>query len=131
MAEGPSAFLANNLLDALGNADAYSAAGVFMKLHVGAPGAAGTANPATETVRKAVSFGPAAGGVMSNDAAIQWVGLPTADPEDFTHYTLWDDVDEGEGNFLQSGTITANAVSDGDTFTIPIGDLDLTMPIAS
>jgi hypothetical protein len=42
---------------------------------------------------------------------------------------LWDD--ETAGNFVGSGTMTANAYTAGDTLTIPIGDLDLTIPIAS
>jgi hypothetical protein len=35
------------------------------------------------------------------------------------------------GTFGGSGTITANAVSSGDTFTIPSGSLTLTLPVAS
>jgi hypothetical protein len=44
MATGLSAYLANKFLDAVGNATAYSASNVYVKLHIGDPGAAGTAN---------------------------------------------------------------------------------------
>ena len=62
MATGLSSYLANKFLDAVGNATAYSAANVFVKLHIGDPGADGTGNPATETTRQSVSFGAATGG---------------------------------------------------------------------
>lgn len=129
MAVGISQTLANELLDAIGNNGSYAVAQAYAKLHTGDPGAAGTSNAATETTRKAISFGAAASGVMSNDAAIEWTNLPTGDPDDYTHISIWDHV--SAGNFLWSGAVTANAVSDGDTFTIPIGELDLTFGLAS
>jgi hypothetical protein len=35
------------------------------------------------------------------------------------------------GTFGGSGTITANGVTAGDTFTIPSGSLTLTLPVAT
>jgi hypothetical protein len=127
MAEGFSSAIATAILDAIGNATAYSETEIWIKLHTGAPGSAGTANAATETTRKQVSFGAAAAAAMANDTAISWTTI--AGSEDATHVTLWDD--ETAGNFVGSGTMTANAYTAGDTLTIPIGDLDLTIPIAS
>lgn len=127
MTVGMSTYLANAWLDALGNASSFSVASVYIKLHVGDPGAAGTANPATETTRKAVSFGAAASGAISNDTDIVWTSISGS--EDATHFSLWDN--STAGNFLGSGTITANAYTAGDTYTIPAGDLDLGLTVAA
>jgi hypothetical protein len=122
MALGISSTTATSVLNALGNNTSFAVAQLYCKLHVGDPGAAGTSNPAGNTTRQSVSFGTAASAAMSNDTAITWTSVSTS--EDYTHYSLWDS--STAGNFHQSGTITANAVTAGDTFTIPIGDLDLT-----
>lgn len=128
MAEGLSAAHANELLDALLNSDAYDGpTNIYAKLHVGAPGAAGTSNPASNTTRQEITFGAAASGAISNDNAPSWTNVPAS--EDYTHISLWDN--PTAGNFMLSGTITANAVTAGDTFTLPIGDVDITITIAS
>jgi hypothetical protein len=45
--------------------------------------------------------------------------------ETYSHVSLWDD--EAAGNFLGRDDLSATAaVTAGDTFRIPIGDLDLT-----
>lgn len=129
MTTGLSAYAAAQLLDAMYNADAFSVASPHIKLHVGDPGAAGTSNAAVETTRKPVSFSAAASGAITNDAALTWTNV--AGSEDYTHFSLWDSVGPAGGNFLQSGTIVAAAVVAGDTFTIAIGDLDLTVPVAA
>jgi hypothetical protein len=49
--------------------------------------------------------------------------------EDYTHYTAW--TASSAGTFLFSGTVTANAVTAGDTFTVAAGDLDLALTVAS
>lgn len=121
---GLSDYAEPKILDVLFNNTAFGAvANVYMKLHIGDPGDAGTSNAATETTRKEVTFGAASGGTISNDAQIQWTSV--AGSEDYTHFSLWDHV--SAGNCLFTGTITANAVTAGDTFTIAVGDLDLTI----
>lgn len=127
MAAGISDYLANELLDAVGNNGAFSVATVYVQLHVGDPSSNGTANPATETTRKAASFGAATGGVLTSDAAVSWTNI--AGSEDATFFTAWDA--DTAGNFLFSGTITANAYSAGDTFTIPSGSLTVSLTLAS
>lgn len=127
MATGWAPGIAEDILDALGNAGSFTISEVWIKLHVGDPGAAGTSNAATETTRKQASFGAASGGAMANDAALTWTAV--AGSEDFTHFSAW--TASSAGTFLFSGTITANAVTAGDTFTIPTGDLDLTLSVAS
>ena len=121
MAEGLSTTAANALLSAL------AATYTWAQLHVGAPGVNGTANVAVETDRIQVTWGSPLGGVMSNTNVLTWLGV--AGTEDYTNVTLWTAVTLG--TFGMSGSITANAVTTGDTFMIPVGELDAAFPIAS
>lgn len=127
MAEGLASGTANSILNALGNATAYSVTQLYAKLHTAAPGAAGTANAATETTRKPVSFGAAAAGSMANDAAVTWTNI--AGSQDATHVTLWDD--PTAGNFVASGVITAPAYVAGNTYNVAIGALTISFTVAS
>ena len=127
MATGLAAATANSFLDALCNATSYSVAEVWIKLHTGDPGASGTSNAATETTRKQALFSAAASGAITSDGALSWTNV--AGTEDFTHYSAW--TASTAGTFLFSGTVTANAVVAGDTFTVAAGDLDLSLGIAS
>lgn len=127
MATGLSNYLANKFLDAVGNATNYSAANVYVKLHIGDPGANGTTNPATETNRKLVSFSAASSGGLTSDADVSWSNI--AGSEDATFFTVWDNLTAG--NFLFSGTVAGNAYTAGDTFTIPSGSLTVSLTLAS
>lgn len=130
MAVGLAPAVANALLDALANGTNYTAPTArHIQFHVGDPGAAGTANVATETDRVDISasFPSAASGLVSNDVAISITNV--AGSEDFTYYSVW--TATSAGSFLWSGVITANAVTAGDTFTIPVGDLDLSFNVAA
>ena len=127
MPTGLSNYLAHKCLDAVGNATAYSAANVYVKLHIGDPGANGTANAATETTRKSVSFSAASTGGLTSDADLSWVNI--AGSEDATFFTVWDNL--SAGNFLFSGTVAGNAYTAGDTFTIPSGSLTVSLTLAS
>lgn len=127
MATGLSAYLANKFLDAVGNGTAYSAANVYIKLHTGDPGANGTANAATETTRKEVTFASASAGAIASDAAVTWTNI--AGSEDANYFTAWDNL--SAGNFLFSGSITGNAYIAGDTYTIPSGSLTASLTVAS
>jgi hypothetical protein len=127
MAHGLSAYLCNSWLDALANNTSYAVAQVYIKLHTGDPGAAGTANAATETTRKAASFGVAVAGAINSDADISWTNI--AGSQDANHFTAWDNLTAG--NFLFSGTITANPYTAGDTYTISSGNLSASLTVAS
>ena len=127
MATGISSYLANAWLNALGNATSFSVTTAYVKLHVGDPGSAGTSNAATETTRKAASFGSATAGGLSSDAAITWTNI--AGSEDATYFTVWDSLTAG--NFLFSGTITGNPYTAGDTYTIASGALTVSLTVAS
>lgn len=121
MATGFSTAGANTHLDNEGTAYPW------VKLHVGSPGAAGTTNAAVETNRKQATWGSASSASKTTTADLVWTSV--AGTEQYTHFSLWSA--STAGNFGGSGTITANAVTAGDTFTIPTGSLTLTLPVAS
>jgi hypothetical protein len=127
MATGISSYLANAWLNALGNATSFSVTTPYVKLHVGDPGATGTSNAATETTRKSVSFAAASNGALASDADVSWTNI--AGSQDATHFTAWDN--ETAGNFLFSGTITGNAYTAGDTYTISSAGLTVSLTVAS
>jgi hypothetical protein len=120
MAEGIGAAAANANLDS--NWTTYS----WVKLHIGAT-AAGTANPATETTRKQVTGAAASGGSKASNVALTWTSV--AGSEDYTHFSVW--TASTAGTFGWSGTITANPVTAGDTFTIASGSLTSSFTVAS
>lgn len=116
----------NKMLDAITGRGNYTAsAAVYVKLHTGDPGSAGTSNAATETTRQAATFGSAAAsGAISNTAAIEWTNVSTT--ETYSHISLWSA--ETDGTFLGSDDLSSSAaVTAGDTFRIAISDLDLTV----
>lgn len=129
MTVGLAAATANAILDALARSVAWTdPVAVYIKLHVGDPGASAASNAATNTTRQQATFGAgAASGAISNTVAVTWTNVSGS--EDYTHYSAWDAA--AAGNFLFSGLVTANAVTAGDTFTIPIGDIDLTITTAA
>jgi hypothetical protein len=122
-------------LNALCNATNTSnlAVAFYAKLHIGIPGAAGTANAAGETTRKSVSFGaPAAatnGRKCDTDASTDWTNVSTA--ETISHLSFWDA--STAGNFLGSAALTASkTLAVGDNFSIPSGSGTITItPIAA
>jgi hypothetical protein len=115
----------NAMLDAFARNVSYANAAVWVKLHLGDPGAAGTTNAAAETTRKQATFGDAAAsGAITNTAAVEWTNVSTT--ETYTHVSLW--TASSAGTFLGSDDLSSSAaVTAGDTFRIPVGDLDLTL----
>jgi hypothetical protein len=115
----------NKILDALCRNVSYANAAVWVKLHLGDPGAAGTSNAAANTTRQQGTFGSAAAsGAISNTAAIEWTSVPNT--ETYSHISLWSA--SSGGTFLGSDDLSSTApVTAGDTFRIPVGDLDVTV----
>jgi uncharacterized membrane protein YgdD (TMEM256/DUF423 family) len=119
---------ANGMLDALCRNVSYTNAAVWIKWHVGDPGAAGTANAAGETTRQQATFGTGAGsGTIANTVALLWTAVSTS--EDYTHFSAW--TASTAGTFLFSGTVTANAVGAGDDLSVAIGALTVPFTIAA
>ena len=94
---------------------------VWVQLHTGDPGATGT-QTAGETNRKQATFGtPASGGAISNTVAIEWTDVSSS--ETYTYISLWSA--STAGTYLGKDDITSATVTAGDTFRIPVSDLDL------
>jgi hypothetical protein len=130
MAVGLAAAQAEGILNAIGNATNYTAPTAFwIKMHIGDPGAAGTSNPAVNTTRKQVSFGAATGGAIANDTAVTWTTGEVTTTEDYTHWTGW--TASAAGTFIGSGTVTAPSAVAGQEYILAIGDVDLTLTVAT
>lgn len=116
----------NKMLDALVGRTTYTAqAAYYVKLHLGDPGAAGTSNPAGETTRQAPTFGSAASaGAIANTANTDWTSYSTG--ETVTHISTW--TASSGGTWLGNDQLASSvAMSSGETFRIPTGDLDITL----
>lgn len=112
------------ILDAVFNNTSYAGgANIYAKAHTGDPGESGTANAATETTRKEVTWAAASGGTIASDAATAWTSYPAS--EDVTHLSFWNHLTAG--TYLGSAVVTANALSSGDTLNFPTGDIDYTL----
>ncbi len=129
MALGLKDTIANSILNALCRNVAWTQPPAFcVKLHLGDPGAAGATNPAAETTRKTITLSAAASGAITNSAVAQWTSYPAA--EVVTHVSFWDAT--AAGNFLGSDALaTSRTMAIGDTLTLAIGDLDLSLPVAA
>lgn len=130
MATGLKATVANSLLDALFRATNYTApTEIWIKLHTGDPGAAGTSNAAGETTRKQASFAAASSGAITTNADLTWTNV--SNTETVSHWSAWDA--STAGNFICSDDLaSAKALTAGDTFTIASGDLDVNVtPLAA
>lgn len=114
MAVGHSTAEANAIVDAL--------SGTWLQLHTGDPGAAGTANQATESTRKQLTLDTAANGTADNSVLLEWTNISGS--QDATHFTLWSA--SSGGTFKFSGTITADPYTAGDTFRLPVGNVTVT-----
>lgn len=112
-----SNYLENELLDHIAGSAYTVPSGLYVKLHTGDPGEAGTANAATEATRKSVTFGAASSGSMSatGSPVAQWTSVSTT--ETYTHFSVWDAV--SAGNCLGSGALSSSAaMTAGDTFNL-------------
>lgn len=108
--------------------DALVAANPWFTLHVGAPGAAGTSNPATETTRKQLTWNATGSdGIVESSNSVSWTGI--AGSQDPTHGTLRSA--STAGTVGASGVITANAYVAGDTVTIAAGGVVVSVPLAT
>jgi hypothetical protein len=97
---------------------------VWAKLHIGAPGAAGTANPAAETDRVQLVLAAASAGVITTSAETRWDNVSNS--ETYSDVTFWD-ASTG-GNFIGQDDLPAPvAVVAGNNFFIPAGDIDLSL----
>ncbi len=127
MATGLSSYLANSFMDSLGNASSFAVSTVYIQLHTANPGSAGTSSIALETSRSTASFASSSSGQITSDADVSWVAITGS--ETVLFFTAWDA--STSGNFLFSGSVTANPYTAGDTFTITSGSLTASLTLAS
>jgi hypothetical protein len=114
---GQSSVHINAILNVL-RGTAYTGVTPFLKIHLGDPGAAGTANASSETTRKALTFAAPSGSAVVS-GAVSWATWSATSPETITHYSIWDA--STAGNFLISGQFTASkTVTTGDTLNATI-----------
>lgn len=129
MPTGLSSGVGSGLLALILNGTAYTAGTgpLFMQLHLGDPGAAGTANPAVETARQATGTWTIA--AVANDAinainanAISWTSVPAS--ETYEWFTLW--TASSGGTFIGAGLVDGGTVVAGSTFTLPASGAKVT-----
>ncbi len=129
MSLGWSPTYANGLLNFALRGGAFTPSGaVWVQLHIGDPGSDGTSNIAANSARRQVTFGaPADGGSLASTVALSWLGVPAT--ETYVRASLWSA--EEDGAFIISGEITITSVHEGVDFTLPVGDLVVSLPTAA
>jgi hypothetical protein len=123
---GAAPATANAWLNVLRGTTYTGLAGLFVKLHTGDPGAAGTANASAVTTRNALTLAAASGGscALSSLAAFAMTATET-----ITHVSLWDAA--SSGTFIASGALTASkTVASGDSLSLTTFTVSVT-PIAA
>lgn len=123
-----SDFEKNRLLDASTNRAAATATALWVQLHTGSPGAAGTSNVSTHTTRVQATFGTApSAGSIANTVAVAFTSIAvTPASETITHVSFWDA--STAGNFKGADDLPASKiVQDDDSLTIAIGALTLSI----
>lgn len=128
---------ASGVLSAVFQNTSFVVSNLWVQLHTDHPGAAGTANVAMNNTRKdcTASFGtdPSDDGLghaqIINDAVVgAWTAVPAT--EVYSHVSFWDA--STSGTFVGSGVISADgSVNAGDNFTLDVGDVTATLPIAA
>lgn len=130
MAQGWKPTVANSLLDAALKAVSYTGSStIWVQLHTGTPGVAGTSNPAGNTTRHSTTFNSASGGISTNAASLTWSGGEVNTSEDYTFVSLWNAATAG--SFIMSGGETSNPVTAGQTFTIAAGAITASLLVAA
>lgn len=123
-------YLKNKLLDHAAGVTEYTMpTDIYLAAFVGDPetisGAEVDANTTTGYGRQAVTMDSAASGSQANTAAVEFP-VANASWGTITHLAIFDA--ESGGNRLWSDQMSASkTIGEGDTFTVAIGDLDLTL----
>lgn len=107
--------LANRWLDILRGTAFTAPSGIYVKLHTGDPGAAGTANASVVTTRSQATFAASSGGAIAlTGTNPSWTATAS---ETISHISVWDN--SSAGNFLWSAALSvAKSVQSGDTLTL-------------
>lgn len=104
MGVGPSLAAANDMLDQ------FDAGGtLWAQMHIGDPGADGTANTATMTDRAEITLPVAAAATRSMTTIVAWGSVWSGGEEEITHVTLW--TLESGGQFRGSMKLSSPALA--------------------
>lgn len=121
--------LANGWLNLLRNVSYTAKTNVYVKLHTGDPGSAGTSNASSVTDRPEVTFAAASAGSLSSNNTPSWSNWAGTNGEVVTHISVWDS--SSAGNFLFSAALTASkTLNTGDTLNLTSLTVSLS-PIAA
>lgn len=109
--------LANKLMDVLGGSNITAPTNVYVKLHTGDPGAAGTSNASANTTRVIVAWAAASGGSKAANGTLPSWASWAAGSETISHISIWDNLTTG--SFLWSGALSSSvAVVNGNTLSL-------------
>lgn len=119
--------LANNWLNMLRGTAFTAPTGLYVKLHTGDPGAAGSANASVVTTRSVLTLAAASAGAVALTGTQPSWSMTSA--ETISFISVWDNA--SAGNFLWSAQLSvAKTVANGDTLTLTTCGLSLT-PLAA
>ncbi len=122
-----SDYLENEILDHILGTGAYTMPStVYVGLSTGSfnDDNSGTELTGSNYARESISFGAAASGTASNDAAVEF-NAATGSWGTISHFGIFDALTSG--NLLIHGALTASKVIEtGDILKIAIGDMDIT-----
>lgn len=119
MADGVSVYLADKWLNWLAGTAETAPSGLYVALHTGDPGSAGTSNAAGVTTREQLTLGSASSGSISATSTLpSWTSWPSGSTgEVITDISIWDA--STSGNFLDSIQLTSSVTMDtGDTLDL-------------
>ena len=126
MAGNLSNYLENKILDHILGTTSYTMPNpVYLALYTVAPtdSTAGTEVSGGSYARQTITFGAASGGTASNDANVDFSGMPACT---VVAVAVLDALTSG--NILVYGSLTANkSVDAGDILRISTGDLDISI----
>lgn len=126
MTVGITATQANAFLNVYRNTAAAAVATVYVQLHTGDPGAAGTTNVSANTTRNAITWNAASGGSMTLATLSSYTMTAS---ETISHVSLW--TASTAGTFLQSAALTSTVpVINGSTLSFSSFTLSFS-PIAA
>ncbi|WP_029932500.1 phage tail fiber protein [Nocardia otitidiscaviarum] len=111
-----TANLANKILDHLRGGTAWTQpGGIWVKVHTGDPGSAGTANASAVTTRSQATYAAAASGAIALTGTLPSFSMTAT--ETISHVSVWDA--STSGNFLWSAQLASSKnVVNGDTLTL-------------
>lgn len=126
MTTGLAAAEANAQLNVYRGNNIVAAAGYYVQLHTGDPGAAGTSNVSAVTTRNQATWNAPAGGSMTINTIAAFTMTAT---ETISHISIWDAA--AGGNFKRSIALASSKdVNPTDSLTLPTLTLAHT-PIAA